>query len=56
MAGVERSSVGLQSRPSPGTDMWLVLLLGLLHGFAAYDVDTDRLKGLAKARVETCGG
>lgn len=53
---MERSSVGLQYRPSPCTDMWLVLLLGLLHRSAAYDVDPDGLKGLAKARVETCGG
>lgn len=36
--------------------MWLVLLLGLLQSSAAYEVDPDRLKGLAKARVETCGG
>lgn len=36
--------------------MWLILLLSLFHTAAVYDVDPEKMKGLAKARVETCGG
>lgn len=36
--------------------MWLIVLASLLHCASAYDVDPKKLDGLAKARVETCGG
>jgi len=36
--------------------MWLMVLAGLLHCASAGDVDLNKLDGLAKARVETCGG
>jgi len=36
--------------------MWLIVLASLLHCASAYDVDLKKLEGLAKARVETCGG
>lgn len=36
--------------------MWLVVLASLLQFASAYDVDLKKLDGLARARVETCGG
>lgn len=36
--------------------MWLIVLASLLQCASAYDVDLKKLDGLAKARVETCGG
>uniref|UniRef100_A0A3B3VDX1 Selenoprotein M n=2 Tax=Poecilia TaxID=8080 RepID=A0A3B3VDX1_9TELE len=36
--------------------MWLIVLASFLHCASAYDVDLQKLDGLAKARVETCGG
>uniref|UniRef100_A0A3Q1FYU1 Selenoprotein M n=1 Tax=Acanthochromis polyacanthus TaxID=80966 RepID=A0A3Q1FYU1_9TELE len=36
--------------------MWLIVLAGFLQCASAYDVDLKKLDGLAKARVETCGG
>uniref|UniRef100_A0A3Q3XHC5 Selenoprotein M n=1 Tax=Mola mola TaxID=94237 RepID=A0A3Q3XHC5_MOLML len=36
--------------------MWLLVLASLLQCSAAYDVDPQKLDGLARARVETCGG
>jgi len=36
--------------------MWLIVLAGLLNCASAYDVDLKKLEGLAKAKVESCGG
>lgn len=36
--------------------MWLIVLASLFHCASAYDVDLKKLEGLARARVETCGG
>lgn len=40
-------------RSEPGEEiMWLLVLAGLLQGVSAYDVDLEKLNGLAKAKVE----
>lgn len=36
--------------------MWVVVFASLFHCLSAYDVDLKKLDGLAKAKVESCGG
>uniref|UniRef100_A0A3Q3GMD8 Selenoprotein M n=1 Tax=Kryptolebias marmoratus TaxID=37003 RepID=A0A3Q3GMD8_KRYMA len=36
--------------------MWLVVLVGLFQFGSAYDADPKKLEGLAKAKVQSCGG
>lgn len=52
------SNIDHRTEQNPGSDfgpgqiMWLIALASLLHCASAYDVDLNKLDGLAKARVE----
>lgn len=53
----EQSAVLVHGLNQEGDTMRLVVLLAaLIHCVPAYDVDVKKLEGLARARVESCGG
>jgi len=36
--------------------LWLLVFSSFLHCASTYEIDVKKLDGLAKAKVESCGG